>query len=200
MNFDIQKINDLPSINEIRIRSQGLALLDAIIMPQWEYRYFSFNSKWNVDDGEMMASMRDGSGAEYFILLSKHSAVGKVFDGQSRSDAKLLLEQLPNDFANFKNELAFKLDDVTFYFWRSVENNEWMVRPQNRNSYANLRFLLEDVTYYHKWAEEYYDRSIDLKVLQDVFNSLHITPQQLAMLNADLNIQNLYDDLREIFQ
>ncbi len=46
--------------------------------PEWEYRYYSINSKW--DEGEMMASMRNGSGDEYFILFDSHGAIMKGFD------------------------------------------------------------------------------------------------------------------------
>lgn len=41
MIYAIQNINDLPSPDTLRKRLQGLALADAIIMPEWEYRYFS---------------------------------------------------------------------------------------------------------------------------------------------------------------
>lgn len=64
---NIVNINDLPSIDEVKRRSQALALLDAILMPQWEFRYFSFNCNWDGSGNEMMASMKDGSGGEYFL-------------------------------------------------------------------------------------------------------------------------------------
>ena len=79
MSNAIKNINDLPSIDEVRKISQGLALIDSIIMPEWECRYFSFNSNWDGSRGEMMASMRDGTGAEYFINFSEIGVVGKVF-------------------------------------------------------------------------------------------------------------------------
>ena len=56
---------DLPDIPTVRRRSQALAILDAILCPEWAYRYFSFDSRWGP--GEEMASMRNGSGDEYSI-------------------------------------------------------------------------------------------------------------------------------------
>jgi hypothetical protein len=56
-------------------------MLDAILEPEWEYRYYSFNSRWSP--GEMMASMRDGSGDGYFILFDKHGAAIKGFAHES---------------------------------------------------------------------------------------------------------------------
>ena len=60
----------IPGIDDLRRITQSIALLDAIIRPDWEFRYYSFNSKWS--DKEMMASMRDGGGTTtsyYFVLM-----------------------------------------------------------------------------------------------------------------------------------
>lgn len=62
----------LPDVEGLRKLTQSLAMLDAIMSPEWEDRYYSFNSQW--DAGEMMASMRNGSGDEYFILFGPHGA------------------------------------------------------------------------------------------------------------------------------
>jgi hypothetical protein len=48
----------LPSISELRRLTQSLAMLDAIICPEWNSRYYSFNCNWSA--GEAMASMRKG--------------------------------------------------------------------------------------------------------------------------------------------
>ncbi len=37
-------------------------MLDAIMSPDWELRYFSFDSRWSPT--EEMVSMRNGSGIE----------------------------------------------------------------------------------------------------------------------------------------
>ena len=54
---------NLPHPEEILKRSRALAALDLILSPEWEDRYYSFNSRW--DSNEMMASMRNGSGDEW---------------------------------------------------------------------------------------------------------------------------------------
>lgn len=73
------KLKSLPDIEDLRKLTQSLAMLDAIMSPEWEYRYYSFNSKWG--EGEMMASMRNGSGDEYFILFDSHGAIKLVAGG-----------------------------------------------------------------------------------------------------------------------
>lgn len=58
----------LPDIESLRRRSQALAMLDAIVCPEWEGRYYSFNASWG--ETEAMGSMRNGSGDDWFILFS----------------------------------------------------------------------------------------------------------------------------------
>ncbi len=41
-------------------RCVSLAVLDAIMSPDWQYRYYSFDAAWG--DDAMMASMRNGQG------------------------------------------------------------------------------------------------------------------------------------------
>lgn len=67
------RLKSLPDIEGLRKLTESLAMLDAIMSPEWEYRYYSFNSKWG--EGEMMASMRNGSGDEYFILFDSHGVI-----------------------------------------------------------------------------------------------------------------------------
>ena len=55
-----RSLRELPNVDELKRMFQSLALLDAILMPDWEYRYYSFDANWS--DEEMLASMRDGSG------------------------------------------------------------------------------------------------------------------------------------------
>jgi hypothetical protein len=74
-------LDDLPSIDDLIRLSKGLAMLDAILSPEWEYRYYSFDSKWRP--GVLMASMRNGSGDGVFILFDKHGAAIKGFDHEA---------------------------------------------------------------------------------------------------------------------
>ena len=76
-----QSLESLPTIDGLIQLCKALAMLDAILSPEWDYRYYSFNSKWGP--GEMMASMRNGSGDEYFILFNEHLAAMKGFDHES---------------------------------------------------------------------------------------------------------------------
>lgn len=198
MNKSIQNINELPSIRELKKISQGLALLDAITMPEWEYRYFSFNCNWDGSGEEMMASMRDGAGSEYFLHFSDKGVIGKVLFENSLVDSSSCLKVIPACFSGFKNEKSFSLDNASFFFWRGNEDNKWSASPNAINDYPLLGFLAKGYLAYKDWAEGYYERSFDDTALKEVFNSLNVTPDQIAILNPELAIEDLEEDIKEI--
>jgi hypothetical protein len=196
--YQIQKINDLPDIHVLKKRSQGLALLDAIIMPEWENRFFSFNGNWNSQAGEMMASMRNGAGAEYFLQFSNDGVIGKVFDGTRQKDISSNSKEIPSCFSSFLNEAAFDIGHATYFFFRQNTDREWTALPKNLNQFSCLQYLSEGAVCYHKWAENYYGRRIDFQTLEDVYTSLSVTQQQLSKLNIELKLEELDEDIAEI--
>lgn len=56
MNVSTRDLNALPGIDGLMRLTQSLAILDAVLSPEWEYRYYSFNQAWA--DGEKMALCR----------------------------------------------------------------------------------------------------------------------------------------------
>ena len=60
-------LSAMPDLAGFRRLARSLAMLDAILSPNWDSRYYSFDSKWA--EGEMMASMRNGSGDMWHALL-----------------------------------------------------------------------------------------------------------------------------------
>ena len=115
MSHEISDINELPNIEDIRKASQSLAMLDLILVQEWEYRYFSFNSIW--DSGEMMASMRNGEGDEYFILFSKNGIAGKIFLKDIEiTQSQDVLQMIPEEFNSYEEAVEFwEVHDTTDY-------------------------------------------------------------------------------------
>jgi hypothetical protein len=196
--YGINNINALPSIPDVLRRAKGLALLDAIIMPDWNFRYFSFNGAWNLPENESMASMRDGSGSEYFILFSPEGAAGKVLDASLEQNVFDLLTEVPNTFNSFKVENAFNLEDATFYFWRAKDDVFWSSLPVDCKYYSYLEFLAGEVEIYHNWAEVYYEKSIDFEALKEVFETLEVNEKNLYRINPDLTMEDVLSDVNEI--
>lgn len=198
MNNSIKSIDELPSIECVKHAAQGLALLDAIIMPEWEYRYFSFNCNWDGLGREMMASMRDGSGAEYFMHFTDAGVAGKVIYGPSLSNVSECLDAMPEVFQRFKIEPAFSTDNASLFFWCGVKQSSWCASPGGLEEYPLLGFLVGGIAAYKKLAEEYYEKNIDEVVLEEVFTSLTATADQLLTLNPNIELGDLVDDFQEI--
>lgn len=71
----------LPAIGVVRRWSQSLAVLDAIMSANAEYRCFSFDGEFGP--GQARASMRDGSGDEYSITFTDDGAFLRGFAHES---------------------------------------------------------------------------------------------------------------------
>src|SRR5579859_6032415 len=121
----MKKPLSLPPPEALRRRCRSLAMLDAILSPEWEYRYYSFNSRWAK--GEMMASMRDGSGDTYFILFTAagvalkgyaHESALAGYNVENRRPYPGVLDDVPPEFERFLKEPAFSMDFTTFCLWR----------------------------------------------------------------------------------
>ena len=123
-------LSALPDVITLRRKAQSLAVLDAIMSPDWQYRYYSFNSQWDAD--EMMASRKNGSGDELYVLFNPTGAILKSFDHESfmspwaREDESLwphIFAQVPADFQAFLKEPAFDIPNTTFCVWRRNEES-----------------------------------------------------------------------------
>ncbi len=110
-----------------------MALLDAILSPEWEYRHYSFNAGWSAD--EQMGSMRNGSGDEFFALFNSSGCWIKGFaheapmspyrDDGSQSVWPGILDEVPPEFIDCLTEPAFNVGDTTFCIWRRYGDTCW---------------------------------------------------------------------------
>ena len=125
----------LPDIPRVRDRSRSLAMLDAILSPEWEYRHYSFNASWGP--AQKLASMRNGTGDDYAIVFSPAGAWIRVFDHESPMSPWTLepprswpgvLYTVPTAFQACVQEPAFILDGVAMVsacLWRQTSDDRW---------------------------------------------------------------------------
>jgi hypothetical protein len=52
MPVSTRDLSQLPSIDRLEKITQSIAMLDAIVSPNWEYRCFSFNGCGSITQGE----------------------------------------------------------------------------------------------------------------------------------------------------
>ncbi|MGW2210756.1 hypothetical protein [Streptomyces sp. NPDC001781] len=210
----------LPGIEELRNHCRGLAMLDAVLSPEWDARFYSYDAHWG--DGEQMASMRDGIGGEYSIVFSAAGAYVRGFDHESpmspwaRMDVPTVwpgvVDDVPEIFRPYVTEPAFcdehGICTITCCLWRRATDPVWrtgaIAFPEKGDSApdgADILFeLLVDRTpeAYAKWASDYYEISIDVEAVRHVLAGHPLTAKILAAVNPDVELSDLAEDIVEI--
>src|SRR4051812_44613786 len=154
-----------------------MAMLDAVLCPEWEFRYYSFNAAWAA--GEQMGSMRNGSGDDFFAHFGPAGCWLKGFAHEYPMSPYRehpprpwpgVLDTVPAAFADCLREPAFSVEDVTFCIWRQHGDKVWQVgpvefppdHPDPDGSEFLLAVLDSRPESYRTWASDYYDRDVEL--------------------------------------
>ncbi len=197
----------LLDIEDLRRLCQSLAVLDAILCPEWEYRYFSFNATWA--SGEMLASMRNGEGDDWLILWSPHGAIVKGFAHGAPMARGCpwagVLDNVPQEFQDFLNDPAFSRQQTTFCLWRRADDTVWrsgeIDYPQGADpdgALNLLRFLDGDPATYLKWGEEYFGSRLDERAVEHIYRQDPLSRFVVRALNPDATYDELKSELEEI--
>ena len=197
----------LVDIDEIQRTCQALAVLDAILCPEWEYRYFSFNARWNP--GEQLASMRNGEGDDWQILWGPQGTILKGFlhDAPMAQDAPWsgVLDQVPAEFTDFLQDEGFSYGQATFCLWRKPSDTAWNVGEIDYPDHADpdgaeklLRFLDGKPETYCRWAEEYYGAEVDGRAVEHIYRQDPLSPFVVRALNAETTLEELGVELEQI--
>ena len=199
----------LPSPPELERRCIALATLDAVLSPDWQFRYYSFNRRWSPTTGTRMGSMRNGSGDDYFIEFFPDGAAAlKGFDHESPARAGAasvagVLDGLPARFAEFAKEPAFSMQRTTFCLWN--EGAAWQrsrtVSAANvaRDGSAELLALLAGAPAdYAKFAREYYEIPVAEAAVARFYALEPLTPALASALHADADLDAIAGDIDQI--
>src|SRR5262245_1652698 len=200
-------IDRLPDVREFTRVAQSLAALDAVLSPEWEYRYYSFNAAWA--DGQMMASMRDGSGDSWFALISP---AGVALHGLSHESPTFtpgkpkpwVFKDLPLVFhADFLKEPAFVTSNSTYCLWRLTDDAQWRRGPVpdfgvDDGAREHLEHVLSGPVGYRSWAQDYYEVDLSLDDVEAVFRHEPFTDALAKRLNPAIDLAALHASLKEI--
>ncbi len=200
-------LSGLPDLEGLRRLTQALAALDAVLCPEWEYRYYSFDSEWGED--EMMASMRDGEGDHWFALLCPAGAalVGLAHESPDSPSATgcapdpRLFGSLPAEFhANVLQEPAFNADVATFCIWRLTSDDGWSTghaAPAD-GSDDLLEILGGNPETYRQFASEYFEVDVSIDDVRAVYAHAPMTRELASRLNPEIDYDALTTDLAGI--
>ncbi|POX56207.1 hypothetical protein C3489_05615 [Streptomyces sp. Ru71] len=212
-------IRQLPEISIVRDRSRAMATLDAIMSPEWESRFFSFDSQWSPT--EEMASMRDGCGNEYSIVFSAAGAYARGFDHESpMSPYRVtppapwpgLFDGIPEAFLPQVTEPAFSDVDrtprATVCFWRGHSDTAWKcgaveAPPAGAEDDGGAEWLFDVLLdgrpdAYQQFAEEYYEVAVSLEAVRHVYALRPLTQSVVSALNPDVDLLSLEKDIAQI--
>ncbi|WP_297332464.1 hypothetical protein [Flavobacterium sp.] len=150
-----ENLNLLPSPIELKKICKSISALEAIICPDWEYRYYSYQSSWS--ETEEICEMRNGQGDHMLILFCeegtcingfanesemngwksvsvevKKTFVEKLFFLKKEPKTKLiqdmpngLVDELPKLFDEFIFGEPVKSIGTTFCIWQTMTDTDW---------------------------------------------------------------------------
>jgi hypothetical protein len=202
----------LPGVAELERLCQSLAILDAILEPEWDLHYYSFNAHWA--EGEAMGSMRNGSGDDYFILFNRCGAIiiGCAHESPmaesyvtSGRPWPRVIDDVPAEFASAIAEPAFSPLETTFCLWRKRTDMSWhrgdidFPPGDDPDGSADLLAMLDgDPRTYRAWCSEYYEARVPLKAITAVYRHAPLTDELILQINADADREALLEDVSEI--
>ncbi|MFI0351004.1 hypothetical protein [Actinomadura sp. 9N407] len=206
----------LPDVPKLRDLCRSVAVLEAILSPDWESRYYSFDGTWSPG-GEELAAMRNGSGDEYSIVFSPAGAYVRGFDHESPMSPYVdedhepwpgVLDSVPEVFRPCVEEPAFCDENVvpavTACLWCETGDTRWHVGeieyPEHwgdLDGAAGLFELLIDPApeAYQRFARDYYEIPVDLEAVRHVYALRPLTREVISLLNAEFHMESLVQDL-----
>lgn len=193
------KLVNLPAPSALKRHWQSLAMLDAILSPEWEYRYFSFDASWAKD--EQLGSMRNGQGSAMRCLFTDSGAVLSGFDIEQKKSAFALKPgDLPKALEAFATEPAFDNLHTSFCLYREKSASDWTMVASSPKSHQDklLELLAMDVNGYAEWALGYYESVVPLDAVQHIFAMEPLTMELVHSINVDATQQDVRKEAKEI--
>ncbi len=212
MKISTRNLKLLPDIDDLKKLCQAIAVLEVILSPEWEYRFYSFDSKWS--ETEMLASMRTGSGDEVMILFNEHGACINGFaHDSSMSPWKQeppriwpgILEDVPGEFIDFITTEPVPTIGTTFCIWKKYSDPNWqtgkMALPKDLfgdGSAALLSVYDAKPRTYKNWAEEYYEKKIPSIIIKEIYSHTPFNELDIKQINRIIEKRQIIKDIVEI--
>jgi len=202
----------LPDLEPLRRVCQAIAALDAVLSPDPEFRYYTYQKHWGPD--RQLASMRDGAGDDWHLVFSPAGAVLKGFVHDStmaepvmrgRSPWPGVLDGLPPALAKELEDPALSPMRATFCVWRLDRDEGWhrghIQFPGGRDPDGSghlMAVLNGDPITYARWAEQYYEIEIPFIEVRRIYMLRPMTEDMARSLNREARWDSLIEDLEKI--
>ncbi|MCE3226093.1 MAG: hypothetical protein K0S32_644 [Bacteroidetes bacterium] len=194
-----KNVNGLPDKDQLRKICKAISVLDAILSPEWEFRYYSYNSGW--DEKEEVLEMRDGEGSHMLVLFRPEGCVINGFSNDYQPGLKQeLTKDLPLIFHNFIFGEPVKSIGTTFCMW-TIENKKWQTGNVSEEDGSEEMLAVFDgkISTYINWAAEYFETDVPEDVATKLYEGLPLTKSMVLSVNSDFEEwDQLQSDLEEI--
>ncbi len=217
-----RNLGALPDPQRLRALTKSLALLDEILCDDWESRYYSYDVKWGKN--EELASMRNGSGDDWFLWFCRAGLVLLGFDHEAspmtpyaRKDHSLwpgLLAGLPGSLRAALEEPAFSPKDLTFCIWRTREDDAYRIgdiafpkrsagtvepfRSDPDGSAMLLGILDDHPQTYVAYASEYFEVDLPLAAVRKVYAHDALDAATVRALNEEADVGEISKSARAL--
>jgi hypothetical protein len=201
----------LPAPDNLKKLMKILASLNIVLCPEDWLRYHSFDSKF--DKNVSLASIDNGSGDNLFIIFTTQGTIIKGFDHESevspyaRDEHEVwpgIYEEVPTSLLSLLEDEAIAKDDVTFCFWRENNDLTWQKGQVEIPAGAEdgSDFLLETIFRtaedFVEFAEGYFELTLPLEVVAQVYEGAAITKEMIKALNPDGDVETILQELAEL--
>ncbi len=211
-SISTRNLENMPDIPNLKSLMQSIAVLDLIISPEWEYRYYSFNSFW--DKSETMGSMRNGQGDELIVLFNEKGCFIKGFAHESTMSSwntnkqkpwPGVLDGVPAEFSKALIEPAFSMENISFCIWKLNTDSTWSCGsiefPDSEyiDGSADLLEIFDGKPETYKiFSDEYFEKNIPLNIVCDIYNHKPLDDKMISTLNDETSISEIKAELIEI--
>ncbi len=185
----------LPPPEKLERTCKGIAALDAILCEDWSLRYYSFDAAWNATTRARMASMRDGSGDEWFLVFDPAGAFFKA-SWHAAPPLASVHEGIPAALHPYVDEPAFSASLATYGGW--FDGTSWVLHGQVGFLAEQLEMLAGAAKTYQAHARDYFEVDLPLEAIEHVLAGKPIDAGVLAELGSNRTINELAADLKQI--
>ena len=203
-----RNLSTLPDAATLQPLCKGMAVLDAINSPDWEYRYHSYDPNWDLD--EAVFQLNTGEGDEMLILFRPEGCcINGYVDTYTQPDKAQVTQGLPAAFEQFVFGEPVSSIGTTFCLWYTPATG-WQTGALDKDAddgSEEMLYLLDGrPEAYAEWANEYFVEDtgrplIEVADVARVYRGEALTREVVQRLNPELESEDLVQlatDLQEI--